>query len=320
MLQDRLFKIIVALICVVPILSSCGGQEASESKVASSESQVASSESQQVTSCSPAPSTTAGEVDNTDLSIKPSIQTPSKPPIDLEVENIVEGSGPQASAGSFLVMQYVGVSCSTGAQFDASWDRGQPFSFELGAGKVIQGWDEGIAGMAVGGRRLLTIPAEKAYGSSGSGSGSIGPNETLLFIVDLLALVPTNLDKPSVSVPDGPASELTITDIAEGEGPEVQSGDIVYVHYVGYSQSSNTQFDASWDRGREQYIIFPLGQGTVIDGWEEGLLGMKVGGRRELVIPPDLAYGSDGAGGGIIAPDETLVFVVDLLGANAFLN
>tara|TARA_Y100000748_G_scaffold266380_1_gene236749 strand:+ start:377 stop:1318 length:942 start_codon:yes stop_codon:yes gene_type:complete len=313
MLQDRLFKIIVALICVVPVLSSCGGEEASESQVTSSELQLA-------TSCAPAPSTSAGEVDNTDLSIKPSIQTPSEPPVDLEAEDIVEGSGPEASAGSFLVMQYVGVSCSTGVQFDASWDRGQPFSFELGAGKVIKGWDEGIAGMAVGGRRLLTIPPEKAYGTSGSGSGSIGPNETLLFIVDLLALVPTNLDKPSVSVPDGPASELVITDITEGEGPEVQSGDIVYVHYVGYSQSTNTLFDASWDRGREQYIIFPLGQGTVIDGWEEGLLGMKVGGRRELVIPPDLAYGQDGAGEGIIAPNETLVFVVDLLGANAFLN
>tara|TARA_Y100000817_G_scaffold1951_2_gene1697 strand:+ start:1317 stop:2258 length:942 start_codon:yes stop_codon:yes gene_type:complete len=313
MLQARLSKIIVALICVVPVLSSCGGEEASESQVASSALQL-------VTSCSPPPSTTEGEVNNTDLSIKPSIQTPSEPPVGLEVEDIVEGSGPQASAGSFLVMQYVGVSCSTGLQFDASWDRGQPFSFELGAGKVIKGWDEGIVGMAVGGRRLLTIPPGKAYGSSGSGSGSIGPNETLLFIVDLLALVPTNLDKPSVSVPDEPASELVITDITEGEGPEVQSGDIVYVHYVGYSQSTNTQFDASWDRGREQYIIFPLGQATVIDGWEEGLLGMKVGGRRELVIPPDLAYGQDGAGEGIIAPNETLVFVVDLLGANAFLN
>ena len=302
MLQDRYSKIIVALICLISLLSACG------------------SEAEQVTACSPAPTPTDGQIEITDLSVKPYIQTPSEPPVDLEVEDIVQGSGPQASAGSFIVVQYVGISCSTGLQFDATWDKGQPYSIELGAGKVIKGWDEGIVGMAVGGRRLLTIPPEKAYGSSGSGSGSIGPNETLLFIVDLLALVPTDLEKPAVSVPDEPASELLITDLAEGEGPEVQSGDIVYVHYVGYSQSTNTQFDASWDRGREQYIIFPLGQGTVIDGWEEGLLGMKVGGRREIVIPPDLAYGQDGAGGGIIAPDETLVFVVDLLGANAFLD
>jgi len=316
MLQDRPSKIIVAFLCLISLLSACGSENSPETQAIVGES----SEAEQVTSCSPAPTPAAGQVENTDLSIKPSIQTPPEPPVDLEVEDIVEGSGPQASAGSLLVMQYVGVSCSTGLQFDASWDRGQPFSFELGAGKVIKGWDEGIVGMAAGGRRLLTIPPEKAYGSSGSGSGSIGPNETLLFIVDLLALVPTNLEKPSVSVPDEPASELLITDLAEGEGREVQSGDIVYVHYVGYSQSTNTQFDASWDRGREQYIIFPLGQGTVIDGWEEGLLGMKVGGRREIVIPPDLAYGQDGAGGGIIAPDETLGFVVDLLGANAFLD
>ena len=224
----------------------------------------------------------------------------------------------EATSGQKVTVNYRGM-LENGKEFDSSYGRG-PFSFPLGAGQVIKGWDEGIVGMAAGGRRLLTIPPEKAYGSSGSGSGSIGPNETLLFIVDLLALVPTNLEKPSVSVPDEPASELLITDLAEGEGREVQSGDIVYVHYVGYSQSTNKQFDASWDRGREQYIIFPTGQGTVIDGWEEGLLGMKVGGRREIVIPPDLAYGQDGAGGGIIAPDETLVFVVDLLGVNAFLD
>ena len=305
MLQDRLSKIIVAFVFFISLLSACGSENSPESQEAS---------------CSPAPTPAAGQVENTDLSIKPSIQTPPKPPADLEVEDIVEGSGPQATAGSLLAIEYVGVSCITGLQFDASWDRGQQLRFELGAGEVIKGLDQGIVGMAVGGRRLLTIPPEKAYGSSGSLSGSIGPNETVLFIVDLLALVPTILEKPSVSVPDESASELLITDIIEGEGPEVESGDTVYVHYVGYSQSTNTQFDASWDRGREQYVVFPLGQGTVIDGWEEGLLGMKVGGRRELVIPPDLAYGEGGAAGGTIAPDETLVFVVDLLGANAFLD
>ena len=313
MRQYRLFKTIVALICVVPLLSSCGGEDNSESKVIVSE--VA-----EVTSCSPVPTPTIGEVDNMDLTNKPSIQTPEEPPTDLEIEDIVEGTGARAGSGDFLVMQYVGVSCSTGLQFDASWDRGQPFSFELGSGKVISGWDEGIVGMTVGGRRLLTIPPEKAYGRNGSGSGSIGPNETLLFIVDLLVLVPTNLEKPPVSVPDEAASELLIRDITEGEGHEVESGDIVYVHYVGHSQSTNTQFDASWDRGREQFIAFPIGQGDVIDGWDEGLLGMKVGGRRELVIPPSLAYGEDGAGRGLIAPNETLVFVVDLLGASPFLN
>ena len=102
-------------------------------------------------------------------------------------------------------MDYVGVSYSTGLQFDASWDRGQPFPFELGAGRVIKGWDEGIPGMAVGGRRTLTIPPEMAYGESGSGSGSIGPNETLVFTVDLLAAVPQNLLKPNVDVPNMPS-------------------------------------------------------------------------------------------------------------------
>ena len=88
----------------------------------------------------------------------------------------------------------------------------------------------------------------------------------------------------------------------------------MWVHYVGVAQSTGEQFDASWDRGNEAVVPFQVGVGQVIPGWDEGLLGMKVGGQRELIIPPDLAYGEAGAGDGVIAPGETLVFVVDLIG------
>lgn len=120
------------------------------------------------------------------------------------------------------------------------------------------------------------------------------------------------MDKPEVSVPDGPPpAELGIEDLAEGDGPEATPGQAVDVHYVGVSWSTGTQFDASWDRG--QPFSFRLGAGQVIPGWDRGVAGMRVGGRRRLTIPPDLAYGSRGAGGAI-GPGETLVFVVDLLG------
>ena len=119
------------------------------------------------------------------------------------------------------------------------------------------------------------------------------------------------MDTPEIDFPDGPApTELEITDVTEGEGAEAESGRTVSVHYVGVTHSSGEEFDASYNRG--QPLQFRLGVGQVISGWDTGVQGMKVGGRRKLVIPPHLAYGDRGAGG-VIGPGETLIFVVDLV-------
>jgi peptidylprolyl isomerase len=118
--------------------------------------------------------------------------------------------------------------------------------------------------------------------------------------------------KPDVGpVPGPPPADLVITDITVGEGEEAKPGQTVTVHYVGVTHAGGEEFDASWNRGEP--FQFPLGGGRVIAGWDQGVAGMKVGGRRQLVIPPHLAYGDRGAGG-VIAPGATLVFVVDLLG------
>ena len=261
--------------------------------------------------------TPAGDVDNSDLTVKPLVTIPpSSPSTELMIEDLVVGSGSSVDVGDFLIMDYVGVSYSTGLQFDASWDRGSPFPFELGAGRVIQGWDQGIVGMAVGGRRSLTIPPDLAYGENGSGSGSIGPNETLIFVVDLLASVPADLVKPTEELILESTIELQTNDLSKGSGAVVQPGNVVYIHYVGVSASSGEQFDSSWDRGRTEFIGYISGAGNVIEGLDQGLLGMQVGGRRTVVIPPDLAYGENGAGDGLIAPNETLIFTVDLLGTH----
>ena len=120
------------------------------------------------------------------------------------------------------------------------------------------------------------------------------------------------MDKPDVGPIEGePPAELLIEDITTGDGEEARQGQYVSVHYVGVAHSSGKEFDASYNRGEP--FEFPLGGGQVIAGWDRGVTGMRVGGRRKLTIPPQLGYGARGAGG-VIKPDETLIFVVDLLG------
>ncbi len=120
---------------------------------------------------------------------KPTVEVPADqaPSYQLELEDIVTGDGEEASSGQVVEVHYVGVSWSTGRQFDSSWDRGDTFQFGLGRGQVIAGWDQGVAGMRVGGRRRITIPPMLGYGKRGAG-GVIGPDETLVFVVDLIGV------------------------------------------------------------------------------------------------------------------------------------
>jgi peptidylprolyl isomerase len=119
---------------------------------------------------------------------KPEVTIPEgTPPAELVIDDETIGDGDEATAGRNVTVHYVGVSWSTGEQFDASWDRMEPFQFGLGRRQVIQGWDDGVQGMKVGGRRRLTIPPHMGYGAAGAG-GVIAPNETLVFVVDLIAV------------------------------------------------------------------------------------------------------------------------------------
>ena len=123
-----------------------------------------------------------------DVFSKPEVSIPdSAAPIELVIDDLLVGDGAEAIAGQCVTVDYVGVSWSTGAEFDASWNRGDTFAFGLGAGQVISGWDQGVQGMKVGGRRRLTIPPHMGYGAQGAG-GVIAPNETLVFVVDLRSI------------------------------------------------------------------------------------------------------------------------------------
>jgi peptidylprolyl isomerase len=163
--------------------AACGGDD--ETTAATTDTPAAT----QPAGAPEAPEATAGdggEGISDDLDAKPEIPRPSgEPPTALEVDDVVEGDGETAEAGATITVQYVGAAFSTGEEFDASWDRGEPFAFPLGGGRVIPGWDQGLEGMKVGGRRVLTIPPELAYGPAGF-PPAIGPNETLVFVVDLV--------------------------------------------------------------------------------------------------------------------------------------
>jgi peptidylprolyl isomerase len=161
---------------VAGLLAGCGDSDEAGSPSAATQTETQTTS----TTATPAPSLK-------DTSQKPVIEKPTGPvPRKLQVHDIVKGKGPAAKPGDELTVQYVGVTFSTGDQFDASWDSGQPFSFQLG-GQVIDGWNKGIVGMRKGGRRELTIPPELAYGAEGS-PPAIGPNETLVFVIDLVDL------------------------------------------------------------------------------------------------------------------------------------
>jgi peptidylprolyl isomerase len=158
-------------LCAALAIAGCGGGDSSSS--GSSTSEAASA-----IKWSP-----AGE-----FGTKPEAITPGgKPPKKLVTKDLIEGTGPEAKAGDKVTVQYVGIDFKKGEEFDSSWSRSEPFPFNLGAGEVIPGWDQGIVGMKVGGRRELIIPPELAYGPSGS-PPAIAPNETLIFVVDLLAV------------------------------------------------------------------------------------------------------------------------------------
>jgi peptidylprolyl isomerase len=228
----------------------------------------------------------------------------------LQFYDLESGEGPTPEPGELVSVHYTGW-LTDGTKFDSSLDRGQTFTFPLGQRQVIPGWDEGVATMKPGGKRQLVIPAELAYGQQGAGA-IIPPGATLIFEIELVEILPGSPEAPTeVGEADYETTDsgLKYYDFETGDGPTPEVGQGVVVHYTGWLEDG-TKFDSSLDRG--QPFVFVLGQGQVIPGWDEGLATMKVGGKRQLVIPAELGYGEQGSGA-TIPPNATLIFEVELL-------
>ena len=222
------------------------------------------------------------------------------------------GAGDFPKTNDMVVVHYTGT-LEDGTKFDSSFDRNQPFEFPIGMGRVIKGWDEGLSTMKVGGKRKLIIPSNLGYGTRGAGK-SIPPNATLIFDVELIEIKPgkpifidTDFSLPGKEI--NYDSGLKTIVHKEGVGDTPTSGQTVVVHYKGLL-ADGTKFDSSHDRN--QPFEFSVGEGKVIKGWDEALSKMRTGEKRTLIIPPDLGYGARGAGG-VIPPNATLIFEVELI-------
>lgn len=215
---------------------------------------------------------------------------------DVVVTDVTVGDGDVIQTGNTLRIEYTGL-LTDGTVFDSTDDTGEEFIFTFGIGQVIEGWDVGLEGMREGGTRRLEIPSHMAFGQRGrcrsDGTCPVPPNTDVVYEVTVVAIF----------------DEVLIEDLTVGDGELAEVGDVLFVDFVGQLQNGEV-FDSSLPQTVP--FQFQLGAGNVIPGWDEGIEGMKEGGRRILTVPPDLAYGPFGSPPSI-PQYAVLIFTIDLV-------
>jgi peptidylprolyl isomerase len=292
----------------VLLLAACGGDDDDSS----GDSTVPEMSLESVTS-DPGSSTPTTLAPNPN---KPTVSSlPAVPVAELGITDLRDGEGDPAVEGDTVVVNYIGVRSADGAEFDNSYDRNEPFPVgPLGTASVIDGWNQGLVGVKTGGMRQIDIPNALAYGDSAQGD-IIQPGDDLTFIVEVLAVIPavTAADEPQLSIAPtaGGGSDVTTTDLVEGTGAEAVAGKTVSVQYVAFSGADGAKLESGWETG--QPIQFQLGGDEILPGIDTGVTGMKVGGRREVVIPAELAFGAEGNEELGLPAGADLIMVFDLL-------
>jgi peptidylprolyl isomerase len=239
--------------------------------------------------------------------------TESEAPVNsgLIFEEIVAGTGAQAQPGDIVAVHYRGT-LADGTEFDSSYGRGEPFTFQLGTGQVIPGWDEGIAMMKEGGQARLTIPPELAYGDRDL--PGIPAGSTLFFDVELVSVTPGPTPTPAPEMAEVAEADFTVTDsglkyavLQPGDGAKPQLGEIVGVYFTAWLEDGTVFGDV---RSGEP-VQFIVGQEELLAGLDEAVLLMQQGEKAQFVIPSELGFGAEGAPG-LIPPDATLIFEMEL--------
>ena len=248
---------------------------------------------------------------------------------------LTTGTGSVVRPGQRITIDYLGVNGTDAKEFDTSYGKADRATFTLDDGSILKGMVDGLTGVTVGSRVLIAVPPKDGYGTTGAPDAGIGPTDTLLFVIDVKSastvlkratgtpvkpkagLPKVTLDKagkPTITIPKSKApGSLVVQPLINGTGAKVVKGQTITVHYTGEIWPGGKVFDSSWTRGSP--ASFPIGIGRVIAGWDQGLVGKKVGSQILLVIPPDKGYGVTGKTEAGIKGTDTLVFVVDILDA-----
>jgi peptidylprolyl isomerase len=244
---------------------------------------------------------------------KPDVAIPDEIPEELEITVLSEGTGPAAVEGDTVIVDYIGVRSSDGVEFDNSYDRFEPFPVSLGTGSVIKGWEDGLVGAQTGAQLQLDIPSDLAYGAEAR-SEVIGENEALTFVIDVRAVIPQTdpADEPTeagVPASEG-ATEVTTVDLVDGEGATLEEGDTAVLQLVLFRGDNLVALFSTWE---DEPVQVPMNE-QGFPGLVEGMPGMKVGGRRAIVIPPESGFGPDGSPEIGLPAETDAIAVVDLLG------
>ncbi|MFJ2863591.1 FKBP-type peptidyl-prolyl cis-trans isomerase [Kitasatospora sp. NPDC087314] len=267
---------------------------------------------------------------------KATITLPEGQPSGQFVVNTVsEGDRPAVNKGDWVTVNYTAKDWTTGKDLPSSYDpSGKPQLYQAGSGQLVPALDQSVIGKKVGSRLLVVAPPTAAFGEQGSTQLGVSKGDTVVFVLDIMESLPQDstlsgaMTQPPANLPQVkdngkapvtitvPAGQAAPTDLQQavlikGEGKQVKTGQTLVVQYTGVLWNNGQQFDASWTHGGAQAV--QIGTGSVIEGWDKGLVGQTVGSRIQLVVPPGLGYKDQAQGS--VPPNSTLVFVIDILEA-----